>query len=161
MKKTVLLFQSIFFISLLTGCEYFSTSTHTPQQIKKASTWSEEDQGPSFSSCQDLSSDEQFSCFKDTITQSVNDALYAQELISTAALNEEVVLVILIDSEGNITLDSVEDDAEALNAIPGLYDVLSDAILSLPQAVPSTKTNVGVSVAASIELPIQVVASPR
>ncbi len=161
MKKTVLLFQSLFLISLLTACEYFSTSTHTPQQIKKASSWSDKDQGPSFASCQDMSSEEQFTCFKNTISQAVNDALYAQELIASAALNEEVVLTILIDSEGNITLDSVEDQAAALDAIPGLYDVLSDAILSLPQAIPSTKTNVGVSVATSVELPIQVVASTR
>lgn len=161
MKKSFHILQTLMFLSLITGCEYFSTTTHTPQQIKKASEWSTEDQGPSFESCQGLSAEEQFLCFKDTLSQAVNEALNAEELIATEALNEEIILIITIDNEGNLFLDSIENEGRVTAALPGLSEILTKAILSLPKAIPSTKTNVGISVASSIKLPIKVVASPQ
>jgi len=161
MKKSFYILQSLFLMSILVGCEYFSITTYTPQQIKKASEWSTEDQGPSFESCQGLSAEEQFLCFKDTLSQAVYDALNAKELIASEALNEEIILIITIDNEGNLALDSIENRASVTSALPSLTEILTNAILSLPKAIPSTKTNVGISVATSIKLPIRVVASPQ
>ena len=161
MKKSFHTLQSLLLISVFFSCEYFSTTTYTPQQIKKASEWSTEDQGPSFESCQELSAEEQFLCFKDTLSQAVYDALNAEELIASEALNEEIILIITIDNEGNLALDSIENRASVTSALPSLTEILTNAILSLPKAIPSTKTNVGISVATSIKLPIQVVASPQ
>ena len=161
MKKSFHTLQSLLLISVFLSCEYFSTTTYMPQQIKKASEWSTEDQGPSFESCQELSAEEQFLCFKDTLSQAVYDALNAEELIASEALNEEIILIITIDNEGNLALDSIENKASVTSALPNLTEILTNAILSLPKAIPSTKTNVGISVATSIKLPIRVVASPQ
>jgi len=161
MKKSFYIIHSLLFLFIFTGCEYFSTSTHTPQQIKKASAWSADDQWPSFESCQDLSAEEQFPCFKDTLSQTVNEALYAEEMIATETLNEEIILVITVDAEGGIVLDSIENGDSVADALPNLSEIVTNAILSLPAVIPSVKTNVGVSVTSSIKLPIQIIASPQ
>ena len=161
MKNSFYILHSLLFLFIFTGCEYFSTSTHTPQQIKKASAWSADDQGPSFESCLGLSAEEQFPCFKYTLSQTVNEALYAEELIATETLNEEIILVITIDAEGSIALDSIENGDSVADALPNLSEIVTNAILSLPTAIPSVKTNVGISVTSSIKLPIQIIASPQ
>ena len=42
------------------NCEYFSTTTHTPKQIKKASEWSDKDQLPAFEDCQNEAEENRF-----------------------------------------------------------------------------------------------------
>ncbi|MGB1971993.1 MAG: hypothetical protein ACPHSE_05805, partial [Flavobacteriaceae bacterium] len=61
MKKITFTFSLLTLLTLFVSCDYFSTSTHTPQQIKKASQWSEKDQAPYFEECQGLAQAEQFS----------------------------------------------------------------------------------------------------
>ena len=160
--KTSVLFSTYYFLSsLFVGCEYFSTSTYTPQQIKKASQWSDEDQTPGFESCQDEAEEDRFSCFKNTISSTVNNALYAQELVSNQTIDQEIVLEIQIDKEGVISLLSIENASTVLDAIPSLSVLLEEAIESLPTALPATKTNVGVKVDSQLKLPIRVIANPQ
>ena len=89
MNSRVLFLNLLFVGFLFVGCEYFSTSTHTPQQIKKASQWSDEDQLPGFESCQDEAEEDRFSCFKNTIASAVNQALYAEELIANQEIDQD------------------------------------------------------------------------
>lgn len=161
MKTPVLFINLLLLSSLFVGCEYFSTSTYTPQQIKKASQWSDEDQTPGFESCQDEAEEDRFSCFKNTISSTVNNAFYAQELISNQAVDQEIVLEIQIDKEGVISLLSIENASTVLDAIPSLSVLLEEAIESLPTALPATKTNVGVKVDSQLKLPIRVIANPQ
>ena len=160
MKTPVLFFNLLLLSSLFVGCEYFSTSTYTPQQIKKASQWSDEDQTPGFESCQDEAEEDRFSCFKNTISSTVNNALFAQELVSNQAIDQEIVLEIQIDKEGVISLLSIENASTVLDAIPSLSVLLEEAIESLPTALPATKTNVGIKVDSQLKLPIRVIANP-
>ena len=161
MKTPVLFINLLLLSSLFVGCEYFSTSTYTPQQIKKASQWSDEDQTPGFESCQDEAEEDRFSCFKNTISSTVNNALYAQELVSNQTVDQEIVLEIQIDKEGVISLLSIENASSVLDAIPTLSVLLEKAIESLPTALPATKTNVGVKVDSQLKLPIRVIANPQ
>ena len=86
MNKLKLLLNFFLFYLLIVGCENFSTKTYTPQQIKKASQWSDKDQMPTFEICSSLEIKEQFDCFKDEIANSIYNTLSYEELIS----NQEI-----------------------------------------------------------------------
>ena len=159
MKSIFAPFSLFFIASLFVGCEYFSTTTHTPKQIKQASEWSEKDQSPGFESCQDDPEEDRFLCFKNTISNAVTDALYTELLISNQVLDREITLIIGVDKEGTISLLELEDAATVLDALPALSTVLEDAINSLPSAIPATKSNVGVTVDTQLKLPLRITAS--
>ncbi len=160
MNKFKLLFNFFLFYILIAGCENFSTKTYTPQQIKKASQWSDNDQMPTFESCSSLEIKEQFDCFKDEIANSVYNSLSYENLISNQEIDEEIVLYMVIDEEGNISLDNVENGSLVYDAIPSLSEIINTTISSLPKALPATKTNVGIYVKSKIKLPIRITASP-
>lgn len=151
---------SLFLIAcLFVGCEYFSTTTHTPKQIKQASEWSEKDQLPGFESCQDDPEEDRFLCFKNTISSAVSNALYAELLVSNQVLDQEIILNIRVDKEGTVSLLEIEDAATVLDALPALSTVLEAAIDGLPTAIPATKSNVGVAVDTQLKLPVRITAS--
>ena len=160
MNKFKLLFNFFLFYVLIAGCDNFSTKTHTPQQIKKASQWSDNDQMPTFETCSSLDIKEQFDCFKDEIANSVYNSLSYENLISNQEIDEEIVLNMVIDEEGNISLDNVENVSLVYEAIPSLSEIINTTISSLPKALPATKTNVGIYVKSKIKLPIRITASP-
>lgn len=160
MNKLKLLINFFLFYILIAGCENFSTKTYTPQQIKKASQWSDNDQMPTFETCSSLEIKEQFDCFKDEIANSVYNSLSYENLISNQEIDEEIILNMVIDEEGNISLDNVENVSLVYEAIPSLSEIINTTISSLPKALPATKTNVGIYVKSKIKLPIRITASP-
>ena len=160
MNKLKLLLNFFLFYFLIVGCENFSTKTYTPQQIKKASQWSDKDQMPTFDTCSSLEIKEQFDCFKDEIANSVYNSLSYENLISNQEIDEEIILNMVIDEEGNISLDNVENGSLVYEAIPSLSEIINTTISSLPKALPATKTNVGIYVKSKIKLPIRITASP-
>ena len=147
-----------FFIFVI-GCESFSTSTYTAQQIKKESEWSSEDQPPTFASCESEPNEDQFSCFKNTLALSINNNLYTQDLIANQEIDDEIVLVLTIDKEGVISLENIENGSYSNEAIPGLSGVIENAVAAIPLAIPAKKANVGVNVATTIRLPIRISAT--
>lgn len=156
-KLTLLAFYSVSFLFI--SCDSFSTATHTPQQIKKASSWSETDEPPTFESCQNLAQDQQFDCFKSTLTAMVDNALYEVELIANQEIDEEIVLIIEVTQDGGLELKTIENADFVFDAIPSLSSVLEEFFASAPKAIPAVKTNVGVKVAAQVKLPIRITAS--
>ena len=160
MNKLKLLIIFFLFYILIAGCENFTTKTYTPQQIKKASQWSDNDQMPTFEICSSLEIKEQFDCFKDEIANSVYNSLSYENLISNQEIDEEIILNMVIDEEGNISLDNVENGSLVYEAIPSLSEIINTTISSLPKALPATKTNVGIYVKSKIKLPIRITASP-
>ena len=158
------IFTSLSFLliaSVITSCEYFSTVTHTPKQIKQASEWSDKDQLPGFESCQELPEEDRFLCFKSTISSAVNKALNAELLVSNQVLDQEIVLNIGVDKAGLISLIEIEDAATVFEALPALPALLEAAIESLPSAIAAKKTNVGVAVDTQLKLPIRITATAQ
>lgn len=156
--------QSIsMFILLITfvQCDSFSTQTYTPQQIKKASQWAESDQYPSFENCTETKPEDNFVCFKNIISATVENALQSYEFIANQAIDEEIVLNLLIDENGAFSLEDIENGAYVSDALPELTSALEAAILELPQATPAMKTNIDVAVKSSIKLPIRVTATAQ
>lgn len=160
--KSTFTFLAISLCALLTvSCEYFETNTHTPQQIKQASAWSDKDQVPTFEACQDLQSDEQFNCFKETLRSSLEEGLYAEPLVSNQEIDKEIILTLLIDIDGSIRLTDTEGASNVFDAVNDLENILTNTVAQLPLALPATKTNVGVKVKTSIKVPIRIIATPQ
>lgn len=151
---------SILFV-LLQGCDYFNTTTITKKQIKEQSEWNDKDQAPSFEDCADLKGDENMDCFKGIINENLTNVLSQYSFISTNVLNEEIVLTLEVDTDGSFSLNDIDDEADVLDQIESLSDVLETAVSSLPQALPAVKTNVGAKVKTQLKLPIRIVASPQ
>ena len=76
-------------------------------------------------------------------------------------IDQEIILEIQISKDGDITLLSIDNASSVVNAMPELSTLLENAIASLPQALPATRANVGVTVNSQIKLPIRVIASPQ
>jgi hypothetical protein len=146
------------FLLSLSSCHLFESTKVPAKEIKTASSWSEKDQSPSFESCEDLNPEDQVSCFEEMIAFTVLDYINENLWVASENIDEQVVLNLLIDKEGLITLESVDASNYILDAIPDMENNLITAINLLPQAQPAVKTNVGTLVTTSIKLPLKIFA---
>ncbi len=151
---------TLFLFSILQSCSYFNTVAITPEQIEKQSSWNDLDQKPTFPECEEADQEKSFICFKYSLRQRIVENLSNNEFISLEQFDEEIVLEIQIDREGNFSLSGIEDEYEVINQIETLSSVLNEVISNLPPALPAVKTNVGVKVNTILKLPIRIVASP-
>ena len=81
--------------------------------------------------------------------------------VATSPLEESIVLTIKVDKKGAFSLVEAEIPNSVLDALPYLESTLNDAVLNLPEALPATKTNVGVYVDTQFKLPILIRAQPN
>ena len=80
-------------------------------------------------------------------------------MIANGDIDEEILLIIKIDKEGFFSLSEVQSSDNIIELLPDIDALLSDAVISLPQALPATKTNVGTFVETKLTLPIKITAS--
>jgi len=144
-------------IQMFLGCQLFESNKVTPQEIKSASTWSEKDQEPSFSDCDgfDQAIDKK-NCFESMISNSIMDYISENPWESSQYIDEEIVLNLYIDKEGYFFLQDIERSKAIADAIPNMDESLEIAVSQIPQAQPAIKTNVGVFVATTLQLPIMI-----
>ena len=144
-------------IQMFLGCQFFESNKVTPQEIKSASTWSEKDQEPSFSDCDgfDQAIDKK-NCFESMISNSIMDYISENPWESSQYIDEEIVLNLHIDKEGYFSLQDIERSKAIADAIPNMDESLEIAVSQIPQAQPAIKTNVGVFVATTLQLPIMI-----
>ena len=147
-------------VSLIVSCDFFAPSGLTSVEIKKASSWSSNDQPPTFPECETLDKKKQLDCLQEVLSNIIMDQIAMSSPISSVPLNEEVKLILKIDQEGVFSLVEAQISSSVKKAIPELKSILEKVIRSLPQALPATKTNVGVYVESQLSLPIQIVAQP-
>lgn len=81
-------------------------------------------------------------------------------LVATNPLDESVVLTLKVDKKGAFSLLEAEIPNRVIEVLPYLESTLQDAVANLPEALPATKTNVGVYVDTQFTLPIQIRAQP-
>ena len=144
-------------IQMILGCQLFESNKVTPQEIKSASTWSEKDQQPSFTDCDgfDQAIDKK-NCFESMISNSIMDYISENPWESSQYIDEEIVLNLHIDKEGYFSLQDIERSKAIADAIPNMDESLEIAVSQIPQAQPAIKTNVGVFVATTLQLPIMI-----
>jgi hypothetical protein len=85
---------------------------------------------------------------------------YFSSSISSAnkSIQEEIVLVIKIDKQGNFSFGEIDFSNDLIDAIPDIENIFSDAIYQLPEAKPAIKSNVGAFVSTEFQLPIKITA---
>ena len=145
---------NVIFFSL-TGCHLFESTKVSTREIKSASSWSEKDQYPIFNSCKGEGKDEK-KCFESVISSTILNYVVEKGLVASENIDSEVVLNLVIDQEGFISMTSIDSSDYVLNAIPNLESTLFESIEYIPQAKAAIKTNVGVLVSSSFKLPIRI-----
>jgi hypothetical protein len=158
------IFFKLFLIPLLvfqlTSCDLFESTTVSSKEIKKASSWTKKDQAPSFPECESLEKEDQLDCFQNIISEQLLMYIFDANFVATFPLDENIILTLKVDKKGVISLLEAEIPNSVLEALPDLETTLNDAVANLPQALPATKTNVGVYVDTQFTLPIQIRAQP-
>jgi hypothetical protein len=158
------IFFKLFLIPLLvfqlTSCDLFESTTVSSKEIKKASSWTKKDQAPSFPECESLEKEDQLDCFQNIISEQLLMSIFDANFVATFPLDENIILTLKVDKKGVISFLEAEIPNSVLEALPDLETTLNDAVANLPQALPATKTNVGVYVDTQFTLPIQIRAQP-
>ena len=140
----------------LSGCHLFESTTVHKSEIKKASSWSDKDQGPTFESCQGLEGAENQSCFESILSSSILDYFLLNPLESSENIEEEILITLRVDAEGYFSLEDIGSSDRIMETIPNLESSLINAVDQLPKAQPALKTNVGTHVATSFQLPLKI-----
>ena len=95
----------------------------------------------------------------DILSSYITEYVYSSNIIAKGDINEEIQLIIKIDKEGFFSLSEIQSSDNIIELLPDIDALLSDALISLPQALPATKTNVGTFVETKLTLPIKITAS--
>ena len=110
--------SSIFFVCLilclLTGCDFFEPTKVSNQEIEIASKWSSKDIGPSFDACSSLEGEDLSNCFKEIISSTLLEYFSSSISDANKSIQEEIVLVIKIDKEGNFSFGDIAPVTTAL-----------------------------------------------
>ena len=150
-----------FSLLFLSRCDFFKSQKVSPQEINDASAWSDSDQYPVFPDCETSDSLQKKYCFEESLKRMIQTGIESRRYEAQKALNVRIVLSILVDKEGIISLESVEISDEIEAALPDLRFTLEAIVKNLPRVVPAIKTNVEESVAVRFELPVKINAQVR
>ena len=159
-KKIIILVLFPFFVIQLSSCDLFESTTVSSKEIKKASSWSKKDQPPSYPECESLDKEEQLECFQNIVSDRLMTTILEASFVASTPFEESIDLTIKVDKNGAFSLVQAEIPNSVLDALPYLESTLNDAVLNLPDALPATKTNVGVYVDTQFTLPILIRAQP-
>ena len=159
-KKIIILVLFPFFVIQLSSCDLFESTTVSSKEIKKASSWSKKDQPPSYPECESLDKEEQLECFQNIVSDRLMTTILEASFVASTPFEESIDLTLKVDKNGAFSLVEAEIPNSVLDALPYLESTLNDAVLNLPDALPATKTNVGVYVDTQFTLPILIRAQP-
>lgn len=147
---------SVIILLFFSSCHWLDSGRLSQKEINIASSWSTNDQYPTFESCDKVEGEDQRKCFSNIVSEAIKSYLNQQQLISSISIEEEIFLNIKIDKEGFFSLLNMEASESITSAIPDLQNIITDAVYSIPQAIPALKTNVGEIVDSQLLIPIQI-----
>ena len=159
-KNIIILVLFPFFVIQLSSCDLFESTTVSSKEIKKASSWSKKDQPPSYPECESLDKEEQLECFQNIVSDRLMTTILEASFVASTPFEESIDLTLKVDKNGAFSLVEAEIPNNVLDALPFLESTIEDAVAKLPNALPATKTNVGVYVDIQYKLPILIRAQP-
>tara|TARA_B100001175_G_scaffold89198_1_gene75153 strand:+ start:543 stop:1010 length:468 start_codon:yes stop_codon:yes gene_type:complete len=149
--KIANLFIIIFFI-LSCNTEYSKKKVEIPSSI---TNWNVNDEPPSIKLCDQIESElNRNICFQNELIKLIYENIDFSEIVVERDLNDTLILSILINKKGEISFFKSVIPLEIKNQIPLIDSILNKAIKRLPRILPATKTNIGVQVNSSFELPL-------
>jgi len=118
-------------------------------EIESASSWSINDQPPSFPECENLKNNQHLDCFRNIIEIEINNFLNNKVFPLDS---NEYILTLKIDTIGKFSLDKLNPSNELDNTSVNL---IISAVDNIPNALPAVKTNVGEFVEVTFNLPFK------
>lgn len=159
MKRTTG-FMGILLGLCLLSCEWFASREAKTRELVEEEirtiNWNEVDQFPLFEACDETASKpEQRECFQNTLVMHLAMALQDFEFRSDQALADTLHIDFLVDSQGSISILSIEENQVLSAENPEFERIISGTLRSLPRLQPSLKRGIPVSARFRIPLVIQ------
>ena len=137
-----------FIVIMIVSCD--SINMPVPDsEIEFASSWSVNDQPPSFPECENFKNNEHLDCFRNIIEIEINNFL--NDKIFPLDSNQ-YILTLKIDTLGKFSLDKLNPSNKIDNTSVNL---IKSAVDNIPNALPAIKTNVGEFVEVTFNLPFK------
>tara|TARA_B000000475_G_scaffold29747_1_gene22666 strand:- start:946 stop:1599 length:654 start_codon:yes stop_codon:yes gene_type:complete len=137
-----------FIVIMIVSCDSINMSV-PDSEIESASSWSVNDQPPSFPECENLKNNQHLDCFRNIIEIEINNFL--NDKIFPLDSNQ-YILTLKIDTIGKFSLDKLNPSNELDNTSVNL---IKSAVDNIPNALPAIKTNVGEFVEVTFNLPFK------
>ena len=137
-----------FLLIMIVSCDSINMSV-PDSEIESASSWSINDQPPSFPECENLKNNQHLDCFRNIIEIEINNFL--NDKIFPLDSNQ-YILTLKIDTIGKFSLDKLNPSNELDNTSVNL---IKSAVDNIPNALPAIKTNVGEFVEVTFNLPFK------
>ena len=137
-----------FIVIMIVSCDSINMSVPN-SEIESASSWSMNDQPPSFPECENLKNNQHLDCFRNIIEIEINNFL--NDKVFPLDSNQ-YMLTLKIDTIGKFSLDKLNPFNELDNTSVNL---IKSAVDNIPNALPAIKTNVGEFVEVTFNLPFK------
>ena len=151
MNITKIILISLLIISSCQSNLNNNSSINNNEKIK----WGSSDEFPSIEFCNDLVDSNLIKdCFKKFLSNEILKNLDFSEIVIDNPVNDTIIVSILINNKGTVSISNRIISNKITSAIPNLDTLLTNAIDSLPIVLPAIKTSLGVSVNSKFQLPI-------
>lgn len=142
----------LFIIFLIIGCKYNpEKSNYSPPDVN----WTSSDEMPSFEVCNDLVNEsERKSCFNSKIINLIYSNLSFEKIRVNNKINDTLIISLLINEKGKISLIGIKNEDKLVNKIPELKTLIGNSLEKIPSLYPATKTNMGIPVSSKFSLPL-------
>ena len=142
----------LFIIFLIIGCKYNpEKSNYSPPDVN----WTSSDEMPSFEVCNDLVNEsERKSCFNTKIINLIYSNLSFEKIRVNNKINDTLIISLLINEKGKISLIGIKNEDKLVNKIPELKTLIRNSLEKIPTLYPATKTNIGIPVSSKFSLPL-------
>lgn len=151
-------FVVVFSFVLLTSCDYFSKQKVDANDILKEElqtiNWNDVDEYPSFDSCDSVTAQNKKNCFENTLLSFVNSSLSKQNIVVTDDIDDTIMVTILIDQKGDLSINDIEISRHTKIHIPKIDSLLIHSFDSLPKIYPAIKRSQ--QVATQFKFPIKI-----
>ncbi|TDQ22877.1 hypothetical protein [Tenacibaculum caenipelagi] len=142
-------------VLLCTSCDFFSfTNKNKEQAVDTIIDFTKVDVSPAFNKCKNLLNEAKTNCFRKEIHERIADKLQRYNFITHVAVDEEILINVVINPEGNFQLKNIQTSSIIKEQLPDLEKTIQAIINELPKVSPAIKR--GVIVTTQYQLPIKI-----
>lgn len=144
--------QFLFLLFLIVGCSYNpKNSTYETPEVK----WTDKDEHPSVENCDEFDNEiARKNCFNSKLISLIYSNINLGNMLVSKKINDTVVLSLLVDEQGKLSLLSIDSTTSIINEIPNIELIIKNSLNNIPPLYPATKTNFGIPVRTKFLLPL-------
>jgi chorismate mutase len=143
-------------IVCFSSCEYFTKKEVNNEQKLDSISFTSVDVSPSFKVCDSIfEKTKKEECFRATIYEKVTKSLASQKIKVKRDIDEVVRVIIIVHSNKDITLKSIEASQNVYAEIPDIKKMIEKSIEDLPKVFPATKRSIPVTTEYTLPIRIQ------